>query len=93
VIRRYVLFYFFVLTIPLILGIAAWQSVRYTELERKVRHLEAIQQDWVESNKKIIASIAVLSSVKRIEQVAIYDLRLSRIQPEDVIQVYIEGRQ
>ena len=90
-IRRYGLLYFFVLTIPLFLGIAAWQSFRYTELEKEVRRLEAVQDDWVENNRKLIASIAVLSSSARIEQVAVRDLRLSKIRPENVLQVRIEG--
>ena len=90
-IRRYALLYFFVLTIPVFLGLAAWQSVRYAELDRTVRRLEAVQEDWVESNRKLIAGIAVLSSSGRIEQVAVHDLGLSKIQPEDVLQVRIEG--
>lgn len=83
------LLYFFVFTVPVFLGIAAWQSVRYTELEQNVRHLEAVQKDWVESNKKLIAGIAVLTSSSRIEQVAVHDLGLLKIQPEDVLQVRI----
>lgn len=88
-IRRYALMYFFVLTIPIFLGVAAWQSVRYTELKRDVRHLEAVQEEWVENNKKLIAGIAVLSSSSRIEQLAVHDLGLSKIRPEDVLQVKI----
>jgi len=89
-IRRYAVFYFFVLTIPLFLGIAAWQSVRYTALEREVRRLEAAQEDMVESNKRLIAGIAVLSSSSRIGQVAVFDLGLSRMRPEHVLQIRIE---
>ena len=92
-IRRYALLYFFVLTIPIFLGIAVWQSVRYTELDKNVRRLEAVQEDMVESNRKLIAGIAVLSSSSRIEQVAVRDLMLSKVRPEDVLQVRIgEGR-
>ena len=90
-IRRYVLLYFFVFTIPLFLGLTAWQSVRYTKLDKGLRRLEATQEDWLESNKKLAAGIAVLSSSSRIEHVAIYDLGLSKMQPEDVLQVKIEG--
>ena len=92
-IRRYALLYFFVLSIPFFLGVTAWQSVRYTELDKGVRRLEAVQEDWVEGNKKLIAGIAVLSSSRRIEQVAVHDLGLVKIQPEDVLQVRIEGGQ
>lgn len=92
-IRRYALLYFFILSIPFFLGIVAWQSVRYTELDRSVRRLEAVQEDWVESNKKLIAGIAVLSSSGRIEQVAVRDLGLVKMRPEDVLQVRIGGGQ
>jgi cell division protein FtsL len=88
--RRYLLLYFIVLTVPLFLGITAWQSVRYAELDRDVRRLEAAQEDWVESNKRLIAGIAVLSSSERIENIALRDLGLSKIRPEDVLQVRIE---
>ena len=88
-IRRYAFLYFFVLTIPLFLGIVVWQSVRYVELDRNVRRLEAVQENWVENNKKLIAGIAVLSSSRRIEQVAVHDLGLSKVRPEDVLQVRI----
>jgi len=90
-IRRYLLLYFIVFTIPLFLGLTAWQSVRYTKLDKGLRRLEATQEDWLESNKKLAAGIAVLSSSSRIEHVAIYDLGLSKMQPEDVLQVKIEG--
>ena len=90
-IRRYVFLYFLVITIPLFLGIVVWQSVRYVQLDRNVRRLEAVQENWVENNKKLIAGIAVLSSSRRIEQVAVYDLGLSKVQPEDVLQVRIEA--
>jgi len=92
-IRRYALLYFFVLSIPFFLGIAIWQSVQYTKLDRNVKTLEAVQEDWVESNKKLIAGIAILSSSKRIEQIAVNDLELTKIRPEYVLQVRIEGGQ
>ena len=92
-IRRYALLYFIVISIPFFLGIAAWQSVRYTELDKKVRRLEAVQENWIENNRKLIAGIAVLSSASRIEQVAVNDLELSKMRPEDVLQVKIEEGQ
>ena len=92
-IRHYWLLYFFVLTIPLFLAGVAWQSVRYAELESDIRRLEAVQKDWVENNRKLIAAIAILSASSRIEQIAVQDLRLSKIRPEYVLQVSIdEGR-
>ena len=87
---KHLLLYFFAFSIPVFLGIAAWQSVRYTELDKNARRLEAVQEEWVENNRKLIAGIAVLSSSSRIEQVAVRDLRLSKIRPEDILQVRIE---
>jgi cell division protein FtsL len=92
-IRRYALLYLFVFTVPVFLGLAVWQSFRYAELDRNVRRLEAVQEDWVENNKKLIAGIAVLSSSSRISQVAVHDLRLTKVKPENVLQVRIEEGQ
>ncbi|MDR2094919.1 MAG: cell division protein FtsL [Treponema sp.] len=88
--RRYLLLYFIVLTIPLLLGTAVWQAERYAALERTVRTMEAEQEEWVESNKKLIAGIAVLSSSERIEYIAVHDLGLVKIRPEDVLQIRID---
>jgi len=89
--KYYGLLYFFVFTIPIFLGVVAWQSFRYTELETKVRRLEADQREMVIENRKLIASIAILSAPSRIEQIAVQDLGLSKILPENVLQVRIEG--
>jgi hypothetical protein len=81
-----------IFTIPLVLGLNAWQSFRYRELEREVGRLEGVQEEWVESNKRLIAGIAVLSSSERIEYIAIHDLGLIKKRPEDVLQIRIEER-
>jgi cell division protein FtsL len=89
--RRYVLLYVIALTIPLFLGLNAWQSGRYAALEREISRLEDAQAEWIESNKRLIAGIAVLSSSERIEFIAKNELELERIAPEDVLQIRIEG--
>ena len=91
--KRCILIYFFVLSIPFFLQLTAWQSVRYAELDKNSRRLEAVQEDWVEGNKKLMAGVTVLSSSKRIEQLAVHDLGLVKMRPEDVLQVRIEGEQ
>ncbi|GHV94135.1 hypothetical protein AGMMS50293_04550 [Spirochaetia bacterium] len=89
--RRYFFLYFAVITIPLFLGLTVWQSNRYSGLKEELGRLEEAQADWVESNKRLIAGIAVLSSPERIEHIAEKDLGLHKIRPEDVLQVRIEG--
>jgi cell division protein FtsB len=89
--RRYVFLYVMMLTIPLFLGLLVRQSARYAELERSVKQLEQSQEDWVESNKRLITGISLLLASERIEHIAVNELGLSKIQPEDVLQIRIKG--
>ena len=88
---RRILLYFMALSIPLLLGITVWQTSRYAELEWETRRLETVQEEWLESNKRLIAGIAVLSSSDRIEHIAKYDLGLTKKPPEEVLQIRIEA--
>jgi cell division protein FtsL len=70
-----------------------WQSNRYQNLNRELSRLEQSQEEWVESNKRLIANIAEYSSPQRIEQTAKYQLDLRKIRPENLLQVKIsEGK-
>jgi cell division protein FtsB len=89
--RRCVFLYFVCLSLPLMLGASVWQSVRYARLERELAALEADQAKWVESNKQLIAGIAVYSSPKQVEYIARTDLGLEKAAPENVLQIRIEG--
>ncbi|MDR3160395.1 MAG: septum formation initiator family protein [Spirochaetaceae bacterium] len=86
---RRVVLYFMTLTIPLFLGLVAWQATRYTDLEKKIEVLVTEQEEWIENNKRLIAGIAVLSSVERIEHIARNQLALTKKRPEDVLQVQV----
>jgi cell division protein FtsL len=90
--KKRVLLYFFTLTIPLFLGVLTWQSSRYMDLKEEVRQLEAEQTEWIDSNKRLIAGIAMLSSPERIEYIAKNDLGLVKKRPEEILQIRIEGR-
>lgn len=89
--RRFVLLYILALTLPLFFGVSLRQSGKYAALQREVRSLEVIQEEWVESNKRLIAGIALLSSPDRIERIAVEELDLTRKQPEEILQIRIEG--
>ncbi|MDR1287779.1 MAG: cell division protein FtsL [Treponema sp.] len=88
---RTLLLYFTVLSIPVLFGLNAWQAVRYTALERETMRFEDAQEQWIESNKRLIAGIAVLSSSERVENIALHDLELEKIAPEAVLQIKITG--
>jgi cell division protein FtsL len=91
--RRYVLFYLAVITIPVFLLLAVWQSNRYQNLKNEIERLELAQTEWLESNKRLIAEIAGNSSPRRIDSIARSLLYLRKIRPEDILQIRItEGK-
>jgi cell division protein FtsL len=79
------------LTIPICLALVVWHSVQYADIEKDVARLEIEQKEWVKSNKSLIEGIAVLSASERIEYIAIYELGLSKVKPERVLQIRIQG--
>ena len=50
------------LTVPLLLIALAWQAGRFDALAAQARSLEASQESWLQENRKLDASIRVLSS-------------------------------
>ena len=82
-------FYCLILSIPALLGLTAWQSSRYGDLERELKKLEKTQEEWVENNKRLIAGITLLSSPDRIEHIARNELGLQKKRPEEVLQISI----
>jgi cell division protein FtsL len=89
--RRLVLLYFFALTLPLFLAISVRQSKQHTALQRELGTLEVAQEEWIESNKRLIAEIALLSSPGRIDYIAAEELHLTKKQPEEILQIRIEN--
>ncbi|MCL2184668.1 MAG: cell division protein FtsL [Treponema sp.] len=89
--KKYLLIYFLCLTIPLFLGLLVWQSNRYLDLNNDIIRLEQTQKEWIESNKKLVASIAENSSAERIDNIAKNELLLQKAAPEYFLQVKIVG--
>jgi cell division protein FtsL len=88
------LFVFFVsLSIPALLALVSWQSARYLDLEEEITIIEKEQEKWLESNNRLIAAVAILSSSERIEHISRNQLGLSRVKPEDVLQIRISGEE
>jgi len=83
--------YFMAVTIPLLLGLVVWQSTRYQKLHKETIHLEQVQAEWVDNNKRMIGGIAEYSSPERIDQIARNQLNLRKIRPENILQVRIVG--
>ena len=83
--------YCIVISIPLLLTLVVWQSNRYKNLYKELIRLEQTQGEWIESNKRLIAAITEYSSPERIEHIAVTQLGLRKIRPEDLLQVKITG--
>ena len=58
------------MSVPLLLYLNAWQAFRYDVVKSDTTRLEAEQQEWLESNKKIVIGIEVLGSPARIDAIA-----------------------
>jgi cell division protein FtsL len=91
--KKHFFLYLMVFTIPLFLSLLVWQSNRYQNLNKELVRMEQWQEEWVESNKKLVAGIAEYSSPDRIERIAKNQLGLQKVRPENLLQVNIvEGK-
>jgi hypothetical protein len=90
--RQIFALYFLTLSIPALLGLTAWQSCRYADLERETVRLESTQEEWINSNRRLIAGVALLSSSERIEYIVKNELGLTKKRPGEVLQILIKGR-
>jgi len=68
--------------VPLFLLAAAWQGGRFAALAAEARKIEAAQREWLEENRKLDASIRVLSSREKAEERA-ERLGLEKAKPEE----------
>jgi len=64
------------LSIPVMLFLSIHQVYRYQLLEREIEGMRNTQIELFESNKRMIANIAILSSPKRIAKIARETLKL-----------------
>ena len=62
----------------------------FIKLQNEIEELETEQKEWIEKNKKLIASIEVLRTPKRIEKIAQDDLGLEKIDKERIRKVVFE---
>ena len=85
-----IILFFVACTVPVLLFLNTWQMYRYVDLKNEVINIEKEQKEWLEKNKKIIASIAVLRSPERIEMIAKDELGLEKINSRRVTKIIIE---
>ncbi|MDR2468716.1 MAG: cell division protein FtsL [Spirochaetaceae bacterium] len=83
------LLYAMAFTIPLTLGITAWQSTRFAMLRQEIEQNNRLQTELVEQNQRLITEIAALSASSRIDKLARDRLGLDTKRPEDIVHITI----
>ena len=89
--KLYVMFFVMVVTIPVFLGVNAWQANRCGVIRGDIRRLERTQENFLEENKTVAAEIANLLAVDRLENDAVNRLGMTRMRPEDVTLIILGG--
>ncbi|TFG81252.1 MAG: hypothetical protein E4H20_10200 [Spirochaetales bacterium] len=56
------------LSIPLVLFLAAAQSGRYYAVTAEIRQLETAQSEWIEENRKLLSNMAVAGARSRVDE-------------------------
>jgi len=90
-IKRYALIFFMVLSIPLLLGLNAWQSNKCGELRREINRIQREQVELMEKNRETTAKITELLATDRLEKDAREKMGLKKMQPEDIFLIRITG--
>lgn|GEM_PF-1918565 len=74
------------IAVPLLLVAVAWQAGRFATLAAQARRVEAAQESWLEENRKLDASVRVLSSREKAEERALL-LGLEKAGPEQRLRI------
>jgi cell division protein FtsL len=80
------------LAIPGLLALDSIQGRRFTTLEREVTQLEKKQVELVESNRKLITGISVLSSSDRIEKIAEKELGMRKAESSEIVRIEMKKK-
>jgi len=89
--KTYALLFLLVLTIPVFLGLNAWQANECGEIRNEIKALEKSQEQCVTENKAVATEIADLLAAGRLEAEA-KKLGLQKMRPEDVLLIVMGGK-
>ncbi|OJF77520.1 MAG: hypothetical protein BKP49_00575 [Treponema sp. CETP13] len=80
------------LSIPALLALDSVESQRYNKLNSKVNSLEKTEGELIESNKRLINDIGLLSSSSRIEKLAQEDLNMHKASSNEIVRIEIKDK-
>ena len=89
--RYYVFLFLMVLSISFMLGFNVWQSNKCGEIRNEIRNIEYRQENYVEKNKTVVADIADLLAIDKVELDAHRRLGLKKMRPENVKLIIMGG--
>jgi len=78
----------FILLFSLLLTLNIYQSILYEEQMQVLQKLEEEQDDTLEANKRLLASIIYLKSPQRIDELA-KDFNLKPLESDQLLKVEI----
>jgi cell division protein FtsL len=85
-----IVLFFLALAIPGLLAVDGVQGRRFAALEKEVARLETKQMELIESNRKLITGISVLSSSDRIEKIAEEELGMRKAQSSEIVRIQMK---
>jgi len=89
--KYYVLLFLLALTIPLFLGVNAWQANECGIIRSEIKNLEKTQENCLDENKTIANEIVNLLTAERLDTEA-RKIGLHKMRPEDVILIVMGGK-
>lgn len=78
-------------SVPVMFFLSVYQVYQYQQLESEIAQLKEVQIELFESNKRRIANIAILSSPKRIAELASQELELEQKEPSSKVLRIVLG--
>ena len=78
-------------SIPAVYFLYSMHSKKCNDLRREITRLEKEQERLIEENKRLVADISELAKPERIEQIAIEELGMHKVESEDVVRVEMTG--
>ncbi len=78
-------------SIPVLLLLAMFQMHRYMSLDSQVAELNAVQYELIDSNRRLVSDISILTSNERIEAYAQEQFDMHLADSEEIIRVEVHA--
>jgi len=89
--KYYALLFLLALTIPVFLGVNAWQANECGIIRSEIKNLEKTQENSLDENKTIANEVVNLLTAERLDNEA-RKIGLRKMRPEDVILIVMGGK-